>query len=102
MRKEIDMPIISTSTTLTTTPIKVLDEVRSRRWVVFSNDTGTKIHVGGPTIVSNTGIPVNNGESFVVQQQHENDHSSAQEWWARTDNSSGPIIITYSTEDSTD
>ena len=96
------MPIISTSVGLTTTAAKVLDEDRNRRWVVFSNETGTKIHLAGPTIASNTGIPVDHNTSFTVQQQHENDKTAAQEWWARTDSSTGPLIITYSTEDSTD
>lgn len=96
------MPIISTTINLTTTPVKVIDEARTRRWVVFSNETGTKIHLAGPNILSNTGIPVDHGTSFTVQQQHENDHTAAQEWWARTDASTGPLIITYATEDSTD
>jgi len=96
------MPIITTTVTLTTTAAKMLDESRNRRWVVFSNETGAKIHLAGPNIANNTGIPVSHNTSFTVQQQHENDHSAGQEWWARTDNGTGPLIITYSTEDSTD
>ena len=96
------MPIISTSITLTTTPVQILPELRGRRWIAVSNETGHKIHVAGADIASNTGIPVDHGTTFFIQQQHENDSTTEHEWWARTDSSEGPLIVTYSKEDSTD
>ena len=96
------MPIVSTSITVSTTATKLLDKARGRRWVTFSNETGSKVHLGGAGIVAGTGIPIDHNTSFTVAQQHENDSTPEHEWWARVDSSTGPVIVTYATEDSTD
>jgi hypothetical protein len=96
------MPIVSTSITVSTTASKLLDDARGRRWIAFSNETGSKVHVGGPGTVAGTGVPILNGTTFVVAQQHENDSTPEQAWWGRVDNSTGPVIVTYAVEDSTD
>jgi len=70
--------------------------------VVFSNETGHKLHVGGADVVDGTGIPIGTGERLIVQQQHTNDGTPGQAWYGRVDSSSGPCIVTWAIEDSTD
>jgi hypothetical protein len=95
------MPISSTTVTVTTTTSLLIPEARGRRMVVFSNETGHKLHVGGADVIAGTGIPIGTGERLIIQQQHENDSTPEQAWYGRVDASSGPCIVTYATEDST-
>lgn len=96
------MPINSVSITVTTTNTLLLAEARGRRMVVFSNETGNQLHIGGPGMTATDGIPLDHKESLVIQQSHENDFTPSHAWYGRTDSSSGPCIVTWSTEDSTD
>lgn len=96
------MPIRSTSVTVTTTNTLLLDESRGRRMVVFSNETGHQLHIGGSTMTGTDGIPLDHKDRLIIQQGHENDFTPSQAWYGRTDSASGPCIVTWATEDSTD
>lgn len=96
------MPIHSTSITVTTANTLLLAEQRGRRMVVFSNETGGQLHIGGAGMTSTDGMPLDHKESITIQQAHQNDYTPSHAWYGRTDSATGPCIVTWATEDSTD
>jgi len=96
------MPISTFTIELSTTPIKILDELRGRRMVVFTNESGNPLHVAGPGLGVDGGMKVTAGTQLILQQGHPSDYTPSHEWWGRTDGGTSNIIVTYSTEDSTD
>jgi len=96
------LPINTTSVTVTTTNTLLIPEGRGRRMVVFSNETGHQLHIGGVGMTATDGIPLEHKDRIIIQQQHQNDYTPSQAWYGRTDTASGPCIVTWATEDSTD
>lgn len=96
------MPIQSASVTVTTSATLLLPEQRGRSLVVFSNETGHKLHISGADLTAGTGVPIGTSERLIVQQQHANDSAPEQAWYGRVDTATGPCIVTWATEDSTD
>lgn len=104
------MPIHSAQVAVNDTgATEVLPEDRNRRWYVVQNRTGAGVFIGGETLASPDGLylssdDASNGASdrFYVGQGHENDKTPCHAVWALCDGSSGPLQVTWATEDATD
>lgn len=96
------MPITTFTIELSPTPVKILDELRGRRMVVFTNESGNPLHVAGPNLDTDDGMKVTSGTQLIVHQHFAEDYTPSHEWWGRTDGGTSAIIVTYATQDSTD
>lgn len=83
------------------TPILAAAADRGRRYLCFTNHSGGDVWLGGSLVSDSNGIVLAHTENFVVQQQHENDHAAAQEWYGYDVNGTATLHVTLITEDST-
>lgn len=95
------MPLTSSVVTVGTTATLLAAADRGRRFIAFANDTGTHIHIGGAGVTVDNGIRIDDKDELLIQQQHPNDHTPGQAWYAVVASGTQDVGVTVGTEDST-
>lgn len=95
------MALNSTTVTVTTTATLLAAADRGRRFFAIANASGSHIHVGGAGVTVANGIRLDDKDELVIQQQHENDHTPGQAWYAIAPSGSQQVGVTLGTEDAT-
>lgn len=95
------MGLTSTTVTVTTTATLLAAADRGRRFIGIANSSGQHIHIGGIGVTTTNGIRLDDKDELVIQQQHENDHTPGQAWYAIAPSGSQAVGVTLGTEDAT-
>jgi hypothetical protein len=95
------MAIVSTTVSVTTSPTLLAAADPGRRFIAFSNGSGSHIHIGGATVTATSGMRLDNHEDHEFQQQHPNDHTPGQAWYGIVSSGTQSVGVTISKEDST-
>jgi hypothetical protein len=95
------MGLTSTTVTVTTTATLLAAADRGRRFIGIANSGGQHIHIGGAGVTVANGIRLDTNDELLIQQQHENDHTPGQAWYAICQSGSHSVGVTLGTEDAT-